>query len=177
MGQYYYCVLLAENGKYIRAWLDPLAHNNGMKLMEHSYIKNSFMLAVESNLGPNGPFYMTRVVWAGDYAEPEPGSENNLHTMSMDSKQKAIGHSQDVHEYRYIINHSKSLYIDKNTLGNSGYIIHPLSLLTAEGNGKGGGDYRGRDEDLCGTWARDIISVNDQVPLEYEPFSPEFSEN
>ena len=49
MGQYYYCVLLAEDGKYIRAWLDPIAHNNGMKLMEHSYIKNNFMQVVESN--------------------------------------------------------------------------------------------------------------------------------
>jgi len=175
MGQYYYCVLLAEDGKYIRAWLDPLAHNNGMKLMEHSYIKNNFMLAVESNLGPNGAFYMTRVVWAGDYAEPEPYSENNLNTMAMDSKQKAIGSGYDTHEYRYIINHSKGLYIDKKTLGNQGLIIHPLSLLTAEGNGKGGGDYRGRDEEMCGIWARDIISVNDSVPLHFEPIVPEFS--
>jgi hypothetical protein len=176
MGQYYYCVLLAEDGKYIRAWLDPLAHNNGMKLMEHSYIKNNFMLAVESNLGPNGAFYMTRVVWAGDYAEPEPDSENNLNTMTMDSKQKAIRAGYDTREYRYIINHSKGLYIDKKSLRmSSGVIIHPLSLLTAEGNGNGGGDYRGPNEDMCGIWARDIISVNDSVPLHFEPIVPEFS--
>jgi hypothetical protein len=146
-----------------------------MKLIEHSYIKNNFMLAVESNLGPNGPFYMTRVVWAGDYAEPEPDSENNLNTMAMDSKQKAIRAGYDTHEYRYIINHSKGLYIDKNTLGKSGLIIHPLSLLTAEGNGKGGGDYRGRDNDMCGVWARDIISVNDSVPPDFYEFVRQFS--
>ena len=173
MGQYYYCVILAEDGKYIRAWLDPLAHDNGSKLVEHSYIKNNFMLLVESNLGPHGAFYMSRIVWAGDYAEIETDSENNLHTMCLDSLPKAVGHSQDFHEYRYIINHSKSLFIDKKSI-SSGQ-IHPLSLLTAEGNGRGGGDYRGSNEELCGSWARDIISVNDQVPSDFQEFSPGFS--
>ena len=172
MGQYYYCVFLAEDGKYIRAWLDPLAHNNGMKLMEHSYIKNNFMLAVESNLGPNGAFYMSRVVWAGDYAESEPGSDNNLHTMSMDQKNKAIGPSEDTREYRLIINHSKKLFIEMTTLG---LVIHPLSLLTSEGNGRGGGDYTGPNKELCGSWARDIISMNDYAPVDYQQFVPEFS--
>jgi hypothetical protein len=175
MGQYYYCVLLAEDGKYIRAWLDPLAHNNGSKLMEHSYIKNNFMLTVESNLGPNGAFYMTRVVWAGDYAEPETDSGNNLHHMCDDQTSKAIGPSDDRNEYRYIINHSKNLFIDKNSLNSTGN-IHPLSLLTAEGNGRGGGDYMGHNKELCGKWARDIISVNDVVPSEFEEFHPDFSE-
>lgn len=174
MGQYYYCVILAEDGKYIRAWRNPMAHNNGLKLTEHSYMKNDFMLAVESNLGPNGIFYKTRIVWAGDYAEPEEGSEHNLYTMCMDSLQKAIGSSQDTHVYRYIINHSKGLFIDKSTLNNTEQ-IHPLSLLTAEGNGKGGGDYTGSNEELCGTWARDVISVNDIVPSEYQEFQPNFT--
>jgi hypothetical protein len=172
MAQYYYCVFLAEDGKYIRAWLDPLAHNNGMNLMEHSYIKNNFMGKVESNLGPKGAFYMSRVVWAGDYAEAETDSENNLHTMCLDSLQKAIGASTDNHIYRYIINHSKKLFIDKRALTGQ---IHPLSLLTSEGNGRGGGDYYGPNKELCGTWAGDIISVNDSVPSDFEEFVPEFS--
>ena len=175
MGQYYFPVFLAEDGKYIRAWLDPLAHNNGMKLTEHSYTKNNFMLAVESNLGPEGPFYMSRVVWAGDYAEPEPGSDNNLFTMCMDQKNKGIVAGYDTKEYNVIINHSKKLFIDKDTLGKPGLLIHPLSLLTAEGNGKGGGDYTGPNKELCGTWARDIISVNHYVDVEYEQFDPGFS--
>ena len=177
MGQYYYCVILAEDGKYIRAWLDPLAHNNGSKLTEHSYIKNNFMRLVESNLGPNGAFYMTRVVWAGDYAIPEAGSNTNLHDICSVTLTKAVGHSQDFHEYRYIINHSKGLFIDKINIGIVEGQIHPLSLLTAEGNGKGGGDYRGPNEELCGLWARDIISVNDKVPSEFQEFSPKFSIN
>jgi hypothetical protein len=175
MGQYYYCVFLAEDGKYIRAWLDPLAHNNGMKLLEHSYVKNNFMLAVESNLGPNGAFYMSRAVWAGDYAEPEAGSDTNLYTMCLDQKNKAIGPSHDAHEYSLIINHSKKLIIDKTTLGKKYGLLHPLPLLTSEGNGNSGGDYSGPNKELCGTWVRDIISMNDYAPLDYEQFVPEFS--
>jgi len=39
--------------------------------------------------------------------------------------------------------------------------------LVSEGNGNGGGDYFGRNEELCGTWARDIISVEDSIPADY----------
>jgi hypothetical protein len=39
-----------------------------------------------------------------------------------------------------------------------GWRIHPLPLLTCEGNGRGGGDYRG-ESDLVGRWSRDLISV------------------
>ena len=45
------------------------------------------------------------------------------------------------------------LFVDKNKIpkitaewvGNSDYRIHPLPLLTAEGNGEGGGDFFGKD--------------------------------
>jgi len=35
-----------------------------------------------------------------------------------------------------------------------------MSLLTAEGNGQGGGDYWGKDEKKVGMWARDVISTD-----------------
>jgi hypothetical protein len=44
---------------------------------------------------------------------------------------------------------------------------HPLPLLTCEGNGRGGGDYRG-DSPLIGSWARDIISVEEVKPEGFE---------
>jgi hypothetical protein len=44
---------------------------------------------------------------------------------------------------------------------------HPLPLLTAEGNGRGGGDYRG-ESPLIGSWARDVISVETEAPTDFE---------
>jgi hypothetical protein len=39
--------------------------------------------------------------------------------------------------------------------------------LTCEGNGRGGGDYRG-ESPLIGSWARDVISVSDTKPKDFE---------
>lgn len=52
-------------------------------------------------------------------------------------------------------------YIEKSTV-KEGYLqgmcLHPLSLLTALGNGFGGGDYHGTNEELVGSWCLDTIS-------------------
>jgi hypothetical protein len=69
---------------------------------------------------------------------------------------------------RYVINHSKREFVDKTKVPNrDGWYIHPLPLLTCEGNGKGGGDFRG-DSNLVGSWARDLISVYDTAPENYK---------
>jgi len=52
--------------------------------------------------------------------------------------------------------------------------IHPLSLLVCDGNCRGGGDYRGINDDLCGLWKDDIISMNDTIPDNCEYFNPKF---
>jgi hypothetical protein len=49
-----------------------------------------------------------------------------------------------------------------------GWQIHPLPLLTCEGNGRGGGDYGGNDQNLVGLWARNTISVSNDIPDGYE---------
>ena len=72
------------------------------------------------------------------------------------------------HDYRsvaplkvkYLINHDKKQFVDKSKTPKDadGWQIHPLPLLTCEGNGRGGGDYRG-ESPLIGIWARNKISV------------------
>lgn len=60
--------------------------------------------------------------------------------------------------------------VDKTLLPeNNGWTVHPLPLLTAEGNGRGGGDYHEQNPDieLVGTWARDSISKLIGSSLEY----------
>jgi len=157
MGQYYMAVILAEKSdkEYIRTYLHPGMYNNGMKLTEHSYINNNFMKIVENLIGPNGMFYKSRLVWAGDYADNEPNSEKNLHSMC--EEKSPFVYNEPVISYTYIVNHTKKVYC-KKTDG-----FHPLSLLTAEGNGSGGGDYYGPNN-MVGTWARDVISMENEAP-------------
>jgi hypothetical protein len=67
-------------------------------------------------------------------------------------------YKEPIVSYTYIVNHTKKVYV-KKTDG-----LHPLSLLTAEGNGRGGGDYNGPNMDMVGTWARDVISMENEAP-------------
>ena len=61
---------------------------------------------------------------------------------------------------RYIVNHTKKEYVDKDIVpeDKEGWKVHPLPLLTCEGNGRGGGDYRLWNE-FIGYWSRDKISI------------------
>lgn len=190
MGQYYIAVILGpeptngEPKEFIRVWLESHGYGGGSKLMEHSYINNGFTNAVERLLSPLGPHWKSRVVWAGDYADKEPGYDeegNNLAWIAYEKeegKQQAPSGESLPSEYRYVVNHTKRQYVDKSRslIDGYGFQIHPLPLLTAEGNGRGGGDYRGRDESLVGTWARDVISVEKEVPEGYSELVCEFAE-
>jgi hypothetical protein len=57
-----------------------------------------------------------------------------------------------------------------------GYRIDPMPLLCAEGNGRGGGDYHGSAMKLIGSWARDLISVESEIPNGYTELVPSFRE-
>lgn len=178
MGQYYVIVILGEKGvrggDHIRAWLSPHALGYGVKLMEHAYIDTKLMNAIEAELSEDGTFYKSRVVWAGDYADPEPDGRT-LHELTDEQhgKEMALPTTPSAKTYRYITNHTKREYIDKETLKNR---IHPLPLLTAEGNGAGGGDYRGHNEALCGSWARDVISMDNELYDGYTALECDFYE-
>ena len=83
-------------------------------------------------------------------------------------------------ETRYVVNHSRHLFVDKYNVKEikdwKGAKIHPLPLLTCEGNGRGGGDFRGENV-WVGTWARDIISVESKKPKGYTEITPNFNED
>jgi len=178
MGQYYIAVILDSEGKFIRAWVHPHNHSNGSKLMEHSYIDNQFVSTVESLLCPEGMFYKSPLVWAGDYADPEPEESANLHALTEtppNDKKMLQPEPKDMSVYRYIVNHTKGEYVEKNyTLRESN--IHPLPLLTAAGNGRGGGDYKGDDIELVGTWSGHVISLEKERPVGYNELVCEFAE-
>ena len=162
MGQYYHPIILDATGKIV-VWMEAHEYDNGHKLMEHSYLGNKFVSTFEYGLSPDGIYHMSSVVWAGDYADAEPGQEKNLHHLCNEYNLIRPTEKTTI-SYRFIVNHSKKLFVDKWKVPNvNNLFIHPLPLLTAEGNGLGGGDYRG-DSKLVGSWARDIISVEYTKP-------------
>jgi len=170
MGQYYHPCILDALGKVLM-WMNAHNYNNGLKLTEHSFMKNNFVNTFEYSLTPGQRFHKSRVVWAGDYADPEEGGEKNIYSMCDEYSMIECG-EKDTTEFPFIVNHTKKLFVNKGKVPNKsyglqeGYTLHPLPILTAEGNGRGGGDYLSESM-LVGSWARDVISVEKEMPAEF----------
>jgi len=164
MGQYYSPVILSDNKKEVLKTIYSHDFGNGLKLMEHSYLENEFVATFESEIIDSPK----RIVWAGDYADEENGEDYNLYNLADDAPKLTKLNTSSM-ETNFLINHDKKLYVDKAKIkvGMFDLRIHPLPLLTCEGNGRGGGDYRG-DSDLVGTWARDNISCSKEKPEGFE---------
>lgn len=177
MGQYYKPVSIEK-----REHVLSHSYDNGLKLMEHSYIGNHFMRAVEALLVVGGAWYGDRIVWAGDYADDErgitdpenPDRDMNLYSIcDTEIKPKPIAKS-----HRFVINMDTKEFVDTTKVPISDiwtdekgkeypFIIHPLSILTCEGNGRGGGDLH-KESKLVGKWARARVSVTNEVPADYK---------
>lgn len=146
--------------------------------MEHSYIGNSLLLLVEKLLSPRNQWYKNRIVWAGDYANPEVKdlSDHTIYALITNKIKPKLKTS----DFRYIINHTLKKFVDKNNIKEfeKGWKIHPLSLLTCEGNGRGGGDFKSKKKDnkRIGSWARHIISVDNKLPKGYKEINGTFIE-
>lgn len=122
MGQYYMPTLIAEDGSICTLYSH--AYNNGLKLMEHSYIGNSFVNAVLTLLRDNP----CRVAWIGDYSDSINGDlyESKLtHGDFMRYYEAAWGNGRNelvVHpkpqniltlksKRKYLVNHTQRVYI------------------------------------------------------------------
>ena len=170
MGQYYRPIILSkDDADVILAWLSPYSYGNGAKLVEHSIVGNRFVAGVEALLSPGGEFEGgARIVWAGDYADADRYERCEA------IPEVASIRILPVERYPVIVNHTKALYVKKGRKGTP----HALPLLTADGNGCGGGDVMsGPWVPLIGTWACDIISVEEAPPADYtELVVPETSD-
>ncbi len=174
MGQYYKAVNL-DNMEYVSSY----DYENGAKLMEHSYIGNNFVEAVEFLLIDDGVnkarWADSKIVWAGDYADPEEDGEN-IYSKAEGNGLKFL--IEGVPEnYPYLVNYDKKEYVDKRKCpqDKDGWTIHPLPLLTCEGNGRGGGDYRD-DNDYVGSWARCVVNLTNEIPEGFTEITPNFVE-
>lgn len=193
MGQYYHPIILNHNHS-IKGYVHPHHFDNGLKLMEHSYINNDVVAIITLQI-MNNPH---KLVWAGDYADNAdkyycrcdekrheitkndivPSCEPNDVTFWGMAREK-------VAKCRYFINHTKKQYFDmkklKTKVSWGDLRIHPLPILTADGNGRGGGDYSVNDDNpadkLVGTWAYNLIEASEDKPdATYVEIYPNFKE-
>lgn len=173
MGQYY--TPLTQKGDDLKTrksyTLKYKGEFNGYKLTEHSWWYNPAMNAFVRLIYRNP----LRVAWVGDYSKERfliKYNRNNEVELTIDELNL---------EGLYLVNHSKKVYLDCSDYFTrclcDGWCLHPLSLLTAVGNGEGGGDYYGENSEDVGAWAWDIISVEDEPPAAFKEVKYTFIEN
>lgn len=180
MGQYYIAVILNRTNDNPARFFDPYDYQQGgAKLTEHSYIGNHFCNAVENSLTGNPG----RLVWAGDYADNEKGQDLNLNDICdrfPKGRRAKKANKNDLPPGMLVVNHSKQLFYDRDSIrpfSDDFTPMNPLPILTAEGNGGGGGDYYGKEgASLVGTWARDLIEVMPEAPYGYTEICPFFAD-
>lgn len=203
MGQYYRPLMIHKDGEERSACSHSF--DNGLKLMEHSWIGNNFVNAVLHEIEDNP----TRVAWLGDYSndavEDDLDFGNGFITCTEDffDIYKRVWQGKELqdipestpqfeldleHTDCYLVNKTKRCYIDmteyvkqNSVFGrfctSDTWCINPLPLLTCVGNGMGGGDYRGETGMAdVGSWAFDEIYITYLRPGKLEAVQYRFQE-
>jgi len=174
MGQYYKPISLEK-----RQFVFSHNYDCGLKLMEHSYVGNNFVNIVENLIAEGGDWHGNRILWAGDYADADKGRQKNVHDIIGINKNK-INPAEKQTKYKYFINMDTKEFVDMSKIpptftgeddGKKWTMeIHPLPLMTCEGNNRGGGDFRGDERDMVGIWSRNRVSVTNKKPEGYKEF-------
>ena len=96
---------------------------------------------------------------SGEYIKDEKGKR--IPCFNEEEKHaRLVELAQDNEELRFLINDDRKEYVDLWAVPTvDGLRVHPLPLLTCEGNGRGGGDYHGLNNNMVGIWARNFIRV------------------
>jgi len=176
MGQYYKPINL-DSGQ----WLYTHDYGSGLKLMEHSWIGNEFVGRIMELLTEGGDWYKQRIVWAGDYYNEEGETDHYDNVKDEDKIKPKNFLTEKEQEASILVNHDKKQYIimSKSPIDTNGWKINPLPLLTALGNGRGGGDYANEnapDLDKVGIWAEDVLSVETEIPKDFVELEVRFIE-
>ena len=199
MGQYYKPILIAEDGHVCTACSHDF--DNGLKLMEHSWIGNNFVNVILAQIRSNPK----RIVWMGDYAidviedtcdfgngfvrgknefeayynrERKDGVYKDTENLTASEKPYLL---DEDHADCYIVNITRREYLDmrrymQENTGADKWCINPLPILTSVGNGAGGGDYWGINMDDVGIWAFDELYVSELCPSQLTEVTFSFKE-
>lgn len=213
MGQYYKALVIKEttlrktnkygvvdcpNCKAIS--LNPFDYDNSYKLLEWSYIGNTFLDTVLSQLvRPLHDKKKRLLAFVGDYSEFEEHVTipDELRDYSYEiqaahdavwnkygekaMKKKDANRSIDTHSGEwYAIDRTRKEYVRLFDLpyASEGWDgkINPVGILCATSNGLGGGDYHGINEDMAGRWAFHDIVITTELPKDCSEIRPDFKE-
>ena len=206
MGQYYKPVLMGK--RYgILATFHAHEYGNGLKLTEHSYLGNNFVNAVLSKID-HQPMRVAWIgdysddPWDGDEPYQKKIDREKFMRIFKNQNTKRI-HPEPLEGFNnpedyngwYLINHTRRAYVDlgefqkangwkeewKDRYGvihKEWWAFNPLPLLTACGNGRGGGDYHEScpDNDKVGLWAFDVIEFAKYKPVGFTKEEYHFKE-
>ena len=190
MGQYYRAVLGDKFGLDCKVFDRSVDGAYTLaKLMEHSWWLNPFCNAFAENLYNENE----RVIWCGDYAGEDGDFDFNFNSAFYTPSYKEVwGETVNLHgcqsstfslDHKFLLNHDTKEFIDlddykEKSEDKHGWTIHPLPLLTAVGNDRGGGDFHEGNigYEFVGIWAWHLISIADKVPKNYKKFNVVFKE-
>lgn len=176
MGQYYASVIIGRTraGPFAEARRTWDSHTLA-KLTEHAWVGNGFVNATVERLNDltcprEGRCATARLAWVGDYAVPGE-CECTAGTADLRAVAYAAAWCDEVgcavpYSTRDGLPDMVALNWDreeavmlKGSREGEGWQAHPLPILTAMGNGMGGGDYDGPHAERVGTWALDRLTV------------------
>lgn len=181
MGQYY-DILIKQDGVFYHSSRSVDGEYMMAKLMEHSWFDNDTLKCISALIYKKP----SRVYWVGDYANDVKSPINGLSPKEISKifdltyKNESVNKIETLKSAdgislkgKYLVNYDKKIYISGDeyfdwAMDSNGWCTHPLSLLTALGNGQGGGDFYGENKEKVGSWAGDLISVEDTYPLVFE---------
>ena len=177
MGQYYKTIIAIkkEEERELIA-LKPHEYDFGAKLTEFSFNGENNNATLASYVFPLIKYYQSKgyrisIITAGDYADPEFGTDTNLYDLCEDyelssSKFQEMGLvPTQPYGVFYNINDASYFDYDADTKSN----LDKLLMLTADGNGRGGGDYYGENKECVGAWSRaELVWYPDMEALKEE---------
>eukprot|EP01138_Halocafeteria_seosinensis_P009801 gb/GECG01010012.1/.p1 GENE.gb/GECG01010012.1/~~gb/GECG01010012.1/.p1 ORF type:complete len:186 (+),score=31.92 gb/GECG01010012.1/:1-558(+) len=171
MGQYYIVVNLAK-----QQFLKPPS----LKLMEHSFLENQGVKCFFNLIADDWKF--DKCVWLGDYAPNPEMSYSDVHEQFEEiplETAKPIDRLERLYfvceEAKQFISMDKYIEAHQEKKHPNGYIISP-TLLLADGNGLGNGDYQSsQGGEYIGNWAYKDIALLEKPPKDYTEILPRFN--
>lgn len=165
-------------GQYYMAYVEQDGVGKGydnpgfLKLMEHSWLRNDYVGQI-ARLIYKKP---SKVAWVGDYSDDFESNEGfprakELHDLIWGGE---VPEKLDVKPLsvigKVLANHTQKCYVRFCSVpkDKDGWKVNLLPLLTAVGNGLGGGDYRGPLKEYIGDWYLEEISVENRPPEGYD---------
>ena len=191
MGQYYRPILGDKYGLNCKVFDRSVdGEYTFAKLLEHSWWQNLFVNAFSEFLY-NEP---SRVCWVGDYAdEPDDFDFQNCSAFYVPCYKEVWGETIDTNtvsfsdftlDGKFLLNHDTKQFVDlaeykSASVDKHGWIIHPLPLLTAVGNDRGGGDFHEGNTgyENVGIWAWQLLSFADKPTKDFSKISIVFKED